>query len=457
MNARNLSYIREYNPRIGFSIADDKLRTKRLLEKNNIPTPKLFGFLRNERDVAEFEWEKLPKSFVLKPNRGFGGGGIKIVYNRKDSGRWVGSGGNEVTFFDLLSHVRNILDGQFSLANVPDIAFLEDRVKISKTFKLYSYRGIPDIRVIVFNGIPTMAMLRLPTKQSDGKANLAQGGVGVGIDIASGVTTTAMRKAGWTDKMIERHPDNGLNLRGIQIPYWRDILQIAVRCQKISQLGFLGVDIAIDRDEGPVVLELNARAGLSIQVANLAPLRERLRRVRGLQVKTVDKGVRLGRELFGGEVEQNVEGITGRQVIGLVEQVKIPREENAEPVLVEAKVDTGADSTSIDYELARVLGFGDVIDYFLSLDLPKDVPRENAQQVSIEVRKKYITSNQRMTDIAFVYSSSGFSVRPKVTLTYELVGRKIVTAVSLIPRSSLKYQMIIGRKDLKRFLVDPTK
>lgn len=457
MNARNLSYIREYNPRVGFGIADDKLRTKRLLEKNNIPTPKLFGFIRNERDVAEFEWEQLPKSFVVKPNRGYGGGGIKVVYNRKESGRWIGGGGQELTFFDLLSHVKNILDGQFSLANVPDIAFFEDRVKISKTFKLYAYRGIPDVRVIMFNGIPVMAMLRLPTRQSDGKANLAQGGVGVGIDMASGVTTTAMRKAGWTDKIIERHPDNGLELRGINVPYWRDILQIAVRCQKVCKLGFLGVDIAIDRDEGPVVLELNARAGLSIQVANLAPLRERLRRVRGLSVKTVDKGVRLGRELFGGEVEQNVEGITGRQVIGLVEHVNIPRGENEEPLTLDAKVDTGADSTSIDYELARDLGFGDVIDDFLSFDLPKDVPREQAQEVNAEVRTKYLTGNRRMTDIVFVYSSSGFSIRPKVLLTYELLGRKIVTNVSLIPRAGLKYQMIVGRKDLKRFLVDPTK
>jgi len=38
-----------------------------------------------------------------------------------------------------------------------------------------------------------MAMLRLPTKESGGKANLQQGAIGLGIDMASGVTTSAVQ------------------------------------------------------------------------------------------------------------------------------------------------------------------------------------------------------------------------------------------------------------------------
>ena len=121
-----------------------------------------------------------------------------------------------------------------------------------------------------------MAMLRFPTKSSDGKANLQQGAIGVGIDLATGTTTTAVLGK---NKIIEYVPGTRLLLSGIKIPYWNDILKLAVRAQEISGLGFLGADIAIDKSHGPVmVIELNARPGLSIQIANLAGLKERLKK-----------------------------------------------------------------------------------------------------------------------------------------------------------------------------------
>jgi glutathione synthase/RimK-type ligase-like ATP-grasp enzyme len=44
----------------------------------------------------------------------------------------------------------------------------------------------------------------------------------------------------------------------------------------MTGLGYLGVDMVIDRERGPLLLELNARPGLQIQVANQAGLRSRL-------------------------------------------------------------------------------------------------------------------------------------------------------------------------------------
>jgi len=43
--------------------------------------------------------------------------------------------------------------------------------------------GLPDIRVIVYNRIPIVAMLRIPSKYSDGKANLHLGAYAAGIDL----------------------------------------------------------------------------------------------------------------------------------------------------------------------------------------------------------------------------------------------------------------------------------
>ena len=109
---------------------------------------------------------------------------------------------------DLKTHVQNILDGSFSLSGIPDIAFFEERLKLLKLFKPYSYKGIPDIRIIVYNKVPVMAMLRLPTRESDGKANLQQGAIGAGIDMATGVTTTAVFGKG---KIIEYIPKTRLD------------------------------------------------------------------------------------------------------------------------------------------------------------------------------------------------------------------------------------------------------
>ena len=195
---------------------------------------------------------------------------------------------------DLRNHIQNILDGSFSRTNTPDIAFFEERIKISKVFKPYSYKGMPDVRVIVYNGVPVMAMLRLATKESEGKANLQLGGIGCGIDMATGVTTSSVQGK---SRIIEYLPQSRLSLRGIKIPYWDRILEMAVLAQKASRLGYLGADVAIDRDRGPVFLELNARPGLSIQIANLDGLLSRLQRVEGLKVKSVSHGIKLAKNL----------------------------------------------------------------------------------------------------------------------------------------------------------------
>ncbi len=214
--------------------------------------------------------------------------------------------------------------------------------------------------MIVFNSVPVMAMLRLPTKNSEGKANLQQGAIGVGIDLARGTTTSAIFGK---SHLIEYVPDTRLLLSGLKIPHWKEVLQLAVEAQQISGLGFLGADIAIDRERGPVIIELNARPGLSIQLANVSGLKERLERVRGLKIKTVERGMRVGMNLFGGEIEEEIEGLSGKKLIGSVEKVTFIGKDGKE-IEVEAKIDTGADSTAIDRELAFQLGFEETVREF---------------------------------------------------------------------------------------------
>ena len=369
MNSRNLEYIRPFNLSKAKKIADDKLKSKILLKKNDLKAPKLLAKISTRKELDDFDWQTLPPTFALKPNRGYGGEGIIVVYGKKKGydDVWVKADRSLITVSDLKNHIRNILDGSFSLSGTPDIAFFEERLQLLKLFKPYTYKGIPDIRVIVFNKVPLMAMLRLPTKASSGKANLQQGAIGVGIDMATGTTTTAVIGK---NRIIEYVPGTRLLLSGIKIPYWNDILKLAIRAQEISGLGFLGADIAIDKVNGPTFIELNARPGLSIQIANLAGLKRRLEKVKDLKIKTIEKGVRVGKDLFGGEIEEELEEISGRRVIGTIEKVKLIGK-NGKEIEVEAKIDTGAYSTSIDIEIAKQLGFEKTLETFDKLDLSK--------------------------------------------------------------------------------------
>ncbi len=451
MNSRNLEYIRAYNLLKAKRFADDKLLSKKILKQNELPVPALIAKIKNREELDKFRWQSLPNSFALKPNRGFGGDGIIVVYGKK-KGRddaWIKADRSLITIDDLRNHVLNILDGSFSLSNTPDIAFFEERLRLLKLFKPYTYKGIPDIRVIVFNKVPVMAMLRLPTYESGGKANVTLGALGVGIDMASGVTTTAIQGK---HKIVEKVPGTRLILSGVKIPYWKDILSLAVRAQEISGLGYLGADIAIDKERGPVFFELNARPGLSIQIANLAGLKERLERVAGLKIKTIGKGVRVGMDLFGGEIEEEVEDISGKKVISTVEKVTLTGK-NGNKADVEAKIDTGAGYTSIDSNLARQLGFSHTVDEFERIS----PGYETLKSLGVSERKNLFQAIPDLADTVIVHSSHGTTYRPMITITILMDNLTIPAKVTVVDRSHLKYPLIIGKQNLKKFLIDASK
>jgi hypothetical protein len=117
-----------------------------------------------------------------------------------------------------------------------------------------------------------MAMLRLPTLSSNGRANLHQGGIGAGLDLATGRTRCALHR----NSFIERHPDTGEALLGLRLPRWGEIVDMSRKAARAIGLGFVGIDIVIDELEGPMLLEANARPGLAIQLANNQGLRERI-------------------------------------------------------------------------------------------------------------------------------------------------------------------------------------
>lgn len=272
MNRRNIRYIGRYNDRRLYPLVDDKLKTKLLAKEYGITTPALIGTVKSQfevRGVATIVASH--PGFVIKPAKGSGGKGI-LVIERVEGSSYIKPSGAQLTREDLERHVSNILSGLYSLGGSPDVAVVEALINFDDSLSEYTYEGVPDIRVIIFQGYPVMAMMRLSTAASDGKANLHQGAVGVGLDIASGCALRGVQ----FDRARNDHPDTGHELASLQIPGWQTLLELAAGCYEMTGLGYLGTDMVLDRDHGPMLLELNARPGLAIQMANGEGLRPRL-------------------------------------------------------------------------------------------------------------------------------------------------------------------------------------
>ncbi len=299
LNERNTEYIMRFNPRRLYPLVDDKLRTKELAIAAGIAVPELYGVIRTEHDIPGLaDLVRDVQDFAIKPAHGSGGDGIMIVTGRNPrmQGVYRLTDGSMVSEAEIAFHLSNILSGQFSLGGHRDVALLEYCIKVDPVFSEHCYQGVPDIRVIVLRGYPVMAMIRLPTRRSRGKANLHQGAVGAGLDIATGITTFGVLG----NQQVRDHPDTGAPIAGLAVPRWEYLLTLAARSYELTGLGYVGVDIVLDRQFGPLILELNARPGLNIQICNRAGLRHRLQQVVGLPVEAdIAARVARSRELFG--------------------------------------------------------------------------------------------------------------------------------------------------------------
>lgn len=411
LNARNFLFITKFNFRRAKHLADDKIATKRLLSKKGIPTSRILSFFRSREDVLKFSWKLPEEGFVIKPTRGYGGQGILVVK------KWDGEKartimGQSMDKKAIRSLLFDILEGAFSLQFLPDSAYIEELITPDPFFKKFSPVGLPDVRIIVFNKIPVMAMLRLPSAESEGKANLHAGAYGIGIALRTGITTYGVYKG----KPLQVIPNTRTIVSGIKIPDWDKILTIASKAQVVSGLGFAGIDVVLDKDRGPLVLEINTRPGLSIQMANQASLRTRLERVENIDVPTPERGVELGKSLFAEREADSKD--QAKIILSVIEKITLGGA-NSHSRQVLAKLDTGAYRTSLDRQLAKQLGL-----------------RPSGEKILIK-------------------SASGNKHRRAYHLTFKLHDKPISTVATIVDRSHLKYPVIIGRKDLKGFLVNP--
>lgn len=342
INARNLHYIQKFNSRASKRFADDKIYTKTFLQSRDIGVAKMFHVIKSYAELEQLNFNALPSSFVVKPNHGFAGDGILVIKDKTKSG-FVQYSGKKLRFDELFLHIAAILDGKYALSGSFDQAIIEERLEVNEEIEpLMSYPGLPDVRVIVFNYVPVLAMLRLPTVESEGKGNLELGAIGLGIDITTGKTTYGYQSG----KFIQKLP-NGDKIAGFQIPHWEEILLSASKIQQSTNIGYLGADIVLSKT-GIKVLEVNARPGLKIQICNRVPLRARLNQVKEYSVVNPEKGVELAKRLFTKKARDYTPQETlSKPIIGLTEPVILYKDGVQ---VLKAKIDPYADENLINSE-----------------------------------------------------------------------------------------------------------
>ncbi|MBI5037424.1 MAG: DUF1704 domain-containing protein [Candidatus Kerfeldbacteria bacterium] len=346
INARNLLYVSRFNSKKNRRLADDKLFTKRFLQARGIGVAKLYAQITNTAGLRAFNPAVLPKRFVIKPNKGYGGEGIIAIQDTK-SGKYIDASGTGYSWAELTEHCLSILDGRYAISGLGDTVLFEELLEPHEYFRGIAATGLPDIRIIVFKYVPVIAMLRLPTAASNGKANLHLGAIGVGIDLGTGRGTFGVR-----GRNLVRKLPNGEPIRSILVPQWHDILLTASQTQYHTQIGYLAADVALTT-HGVKILELNARAGLAIQISNQALLRKRLEKVSDLKVTSPSEGVRLGQTLFtkilADKKQTSAPKTTPKPIIGLFEAVNILNVPGV--TQLKAKIDPHSEHTIISDSL----------------------------------------------------------------------------------------------------------
>lgn len=413
MNARNRLYTSQNSTRAK-QICHSKFLTKQLMQEQGISVAKIIAIINNHEELNQFDWQKLNNNFVIKPSNGSGGKGIIVFTKRLNREVFLDTMGHQWYEEDLALHCSDVLEGKYtSHPGATTAIIIEERVDIHPQFASLAYHGTPDVRVIVYNSIPVMAMLRLPTKESEGRANLHQGAIGVGIDLSTGLTTRGIKADG---TLLEFYPGTHKKLSGSIIPFWRQVLLTAVQAANVAHLTYGGVDLFIDKEKGPLVVELNTSPGLNIQLANDRGLKRRLARVSDLEVLNAEHGIKIAQALFQSRLATNFIAPDEKAPISFIETGDIIGDKETRSISF--IVDTGRQRSSISRELA--------ID--LQLCEPEDL-------------------------LWFQATESGEKA-PVIEVTFILAGKKVKTAM-LVSKAldKAKNKIRLGRQDLNSFII----
>jgi hypothetical protein len=119
-------------------------------------------------------------------------------------------------------------------------------------------------------------------------------------------------------------------------------------------------------------------------------------------------------------------------------------------VSVNAKFDTGAQTSSIDINKAKELGIGDKIVsvYGILKTIPVDKTIDEKKRKELEKRYTKMFKKHGILKVKLIKSASGFSFRLFIKAKVDIYGRILDTDINITDRKGLDCDMIVGLKDL---------
>jgi len=245
-NARNLNYILEHNDEDSKILADSKLKTKDFLSKKWISVSPSIAIVKDIIELDSFDFFSLPLPFVIKPNQWYWGKWIIIIDKIEDE-FFIWNDNTKYSQLDLKKHSEEILQWFYSLSWNRDKVIFERKIVLHHSIELLWKFWLPDVRIIVFNLVPVMAMLRVPTQNSKWKANLHMWACWVWIDIWTWKLTN-INQFGKSIKSIPWIWD----VRNIELPFWQEILLLASKVQNVTSIWYVWCDIVLDDIKWPI-------------------------------------------------------------------------------------------------------------------------------------------------------------------------------------------------------------
>ncbi len=150
-----------------------------------------------------------------------------------------------------------------------------------------------------------------------------------------------------------------------------------------------------------------------------------------------------------------------KPIIGLEEEVRLFIPNTKKFIRRKAKIDTGARTTAIDISVAKKLGLFPVYQEFKRLMPKLKLTKQNYQAVRERIRTEVTPKLRKqipgLYDVRVIPATNSISIRPYVRIHIHLHDKHITTIASIVDRKILLYSVLIGKKDLAGFLIDPTK
>lgn len=226
------------------ALCSNKEKCKRFMEGHGFCTPKTYRII-DSMPVDPKIFFEVPNHFVVKPFNLWNGQGIFVIERRGE--RFVEPDGAEHSAAGLVNAVTRKVE-----PTKDNFLIVEERIFPHKDIaKLSPYGTLADFRSCFVRGQWFVTAIRIPTIHSRGYGSVFRGAFPITVS-EQGVVT----KVPYTLNQCTVHPDTGVELAGMQMPNWSEVVREIRRVPSLFKSRFVSVDGCINESGKFVVIEL---------------------------------------------------------------------------------------------------------------------------------------------------------------------------------------------------------